>query len=460
MKKLFQILLGGLLLSVLVSCSSKQASVGDERLKWNQSTTVGDYEKFGQKDARWDAPVKEALTRYAKIRSGDDFDQETKLFLIGSAAESAVKAGCKDPLVNFIFCNQVLRESSQPLKEKQAAFSAMAEAMQNSGYSPVRKFYANLFAAGMLWTRGETNLWPEVVKFRRGAIGNLAAALEDKTMPVEEAYHAAHQLFQVLERNNKELTDAYETIEKPLFKNWPKAGTSYLIKGEFNLKYAWLGRGHGTADRTSEEQWKKFNDRLTEAEAALNKAWSLNPKDPLIPTVMMSVVEGQGKKLPELDKWFARAMALDTNNVAACRQKLHFLLPQWNGSAEEMIAFGRECVASTKWGGHVPIILVDAHADVARALVRDERSQYWLAPEVWLDLKAAYEKFAQLNPDETRFRYLYAGYYATHCGQWAEFDRIIREIQNDGNDFNYSYFGGKVEFEKLVALSKERQSRK
>jgi hypothetical protein len=279
-------------------------------------------------------------------------------------------------------------------------------------------------------------------------------------MPVEEAYHAAHQLFQVLERNNKELTDAYETIEKPLFKNWPKAGTSYLIKGEFNLKYAWLGRGHGTADRTSEEQWKKFNDRLTEAEAALNKAWSLNPKDPLIPTVMMSVVEGQGKKLPELDKWFARAMALDTNNVAACRQKLHFLLPQWNGSAEEMIAFGRECVASTKWGGHVPIILVDAHADVARALVRDERSQYWLAPEVWLDLKAAYEKFAQLNPDETRFRYLYAGYYATHCGQWAEFDRIIREIQNDGNDFNYSYFGGKVEFEKLVALSKERQSRK
>lgn len=459
MKNLLQFLFAGLLVSALASCSSKQTSVGDERVKWNQSTTVGDYEKFGQKDARWDAPVKEALTRYGKIRSGDDFDQETKLYLIALAAEDAVKAGCKDPLVNFLYCNHGLRESNKPLKEKQAAFSAMAEAMRASSYSPIRKFYANLYAAGMLWTRRDTNLWLQVVQFRRGAIGNLAMALEDKNLPVEEAYHAAHQLFQVLERNSKELTDAYDAIEKPLFKNWPKAGTSYLIKGEFYLTYAWLGRGRATADRVKDEQWKMFKDRLAEAEQALNKAWSLNPQAPLIPTVMMSVVEGQDKELPELEKWFARAMALDTNNVTACRHKLHYLLPQWNGSAEKMIAFGRECVTSTKWGGHVPIILVDAHADVARALPRDERDQYWLVPEIWPEINTAYEKFAQLNLDETRFRYPYAA-YAVRCGQWAEFDRIIGQIQNDGVDFNYNYFGGKEEFEKLLALSRQIRSQK
>ncbi len=458
MKKLFQLLSGGLLLAVLASCSSKQASVGDERLKWNQSTTVGDYEKFGQKDARWDAPVKEALTRYAKIRSGDDFDQETKLYLIGSAAEDAVKAGCKDPLVNFLYCNQVLRESAKPLKEKQAAFSAMAQQMQASSYSPVRKFYANLFAAGMLWMRRDTNLWSQVAQFRRGAIANLAEALEDKNLPVEEAYHAAHQLFQVLERNTKELTDAYDLIEKPLFKNWPKAGTSYLIKGEFNLKYAWLGRGHATGDRVSDEQWKMFNDRLAEAETALNQAWLLNAKDPLIPTVMMSVVEGQGKKQPEMETWFTRAMALDTNNYTACRSKLHYLYPQWYGSPEEMITFGRECVASTKWGGHVPLILVDAHAEIARARSRDERNQYWLAPEAWTDIKAAYEKFAQLNPDETRFRYPYAA-YAVRCAQWADFDEQIQLIQKDGEKFNDNYFGGKDDFEKLVALSRQMKKK-
>ena len=46
------------------------------------------------------------------------------------------------------------------------------------------------------------------------------------------------------------------------------------------------------------------------------------------------------------------------------------------------------------------------------------------------------------------------------CGQWAEFDRIIRQIQNDGADFNYNYFGGKEEFEKLLVFSNEIQSQK
>ncbi|MDR3458833.1 MAG: hypothetical protein P4N60_15395 [Verrucomicrobiae bacterium] len=441
------------LLVLLVSCSHKQASVGDERLKWNQATTLGDYEKFGVKDARWDGPVKEALASYAKVRSGMDLDQETKLYLIGSAAEDAVKAGCKDPLVEYLNCSLGLKNSGKTLKEKQDAFSAMAKDMQASSYSPLRKYYANVGAAVTLWSQRHTNLWPQVREFRRDAMIDLAAALEDKTLPVEEAYHATHELFQILEHNTRELTNAYDSIEKPLFKNWPKAGTAYLIKGEFYLEYAWRGRGNANADRVSDEQWKMFFGRLGEAETALNEAWSLNPKDPLIPTVMIGVAEGQQKKRPEMETWFERAMQLNTNNYEACRNKLHYLYPEWNGSREDMIAFGRECVTSTKWGGHVPLILVDAHSKLASEMAQDDRGQYWSAPEVWTDIKGAYEKFAQLNPDETRFRYPYA-FYAMRCRQWADFNEQIQLIQKDGADFNYNYFGGKEEFEKLVAMVK------
>ena len=61
-----------------------------------------------------------------------------------------------------------------------------------------------------------------------------------------------------------------------------------------------------------------------------------------------------------MEVWFNRAMALDTNNFDACMSKMQFLYPRWNGSREDMIAFGRECVASTKWGGGVPLTLAEA----------------------------------------------------------------------------------------------------
>ena len=459
MKKYLPLVGAFLVLFGLVACSHKQTSVGDERLKWNQATLADDYERFGQKDARWDGSVKAALADYAKIRSGHDFDRETKLFLIGDAAAEAVKDGCQDPLVNYLYCNYSLRESSKPLPQKQEAFSSMARSMAASSYAPLGKFYANLSSAGVLWQRRDTNLWPEVRQFRSDAMSDLAAALTDKNLPVEEAYHAAHELFQVLERNTRELTNAYNAIEQPLFQNWPKAGISYLIKGEFYLEYAWRGRGNATADRVTEEQWQRFKERLQEAKDALDEAWSLNDKNPLIPTVMMSVVEGQGKARAELEKWFARAMALDTNNYAACRSKLDYLYPQWYGSREDMIVFGRECVASAQWGGKTPLILVDAHGEIARAMPRDERAQYWFATEVWKDIQSAYEKFAALNPEETRFRYPYAA-YAVRCGQWAIFEEQIDLIKKDGANFNFNYFGGKDDFEKIVALAMEARSAK
>jgi hypothetical protein len=451
------VLLFTALLAWLSACSSKQASVGDERLKWNRSTLAGDYEKIGGTDARWNDSAKAALADYAVIRSGNDFDRETKLYLIGSAAEEAVKAGCHDPLIQFLYCNFSVRDSARPLPQKQEAFAAMARGLETSGYSPLRKFYGNLSAASLLWQQRDTNLWPQVSQFRRDAMADLAATLEDKNLPLEEAYHAAHELFQILERNTRELTNAYSQIEKPLFQNFPKAGLAYLIKGEFFLEYAWRGRGNATADRVTDAQWQMFKERLQAARAALDQAWSLNPKNPLIPTVMMSVVEGQGDDRAELEKWFTRAMELDTNNYTACHSKLHYLYPQWHGSREEMIVFGRDCVKSARWGGKIPLVLVDAHGDIARALPRDERAPYWFAPDVWADIETAYEKFARLNPDETRFRYPYAA-YAVRCRQWDAFEAQIELIKKNGADFNYNYFGGRENFTNLVETV--RQARK
>src|SRR5439155_26002432 len=139
-----------------------------------------------------------------------------------------------------------------------------------------------------------------------------------------------------------------------------------------------------------------------------NKAWELNPRDERIAYQMIVIELGQGKGRPRMEMWFNRAAELNPNYYEAFHAKLYYLEPKWYGSPEEMIEFGRQCVASTNWGGRVPLILKDAHDSLAKYLPKDKQASYWKRREVWKDIKAAFEKFLALNPDETRWRHNYA----------------------------------------------------
>jgi len=455
MEKLFQgfFWVGcGTLLLALVSCTPRQGETRDERLKWNLGTLQGDYESHGHRNPKWDKDAGEALKKFAEIRVRPEDDPETRADLVGYSAESAVNAGCDDPLIKYLFCRYASGNSTKTLSQRQDEFRLVAKEMEKSGYSPVRKFYTNVDAAEWLWQRHNTNLWPEVRQFRTVALGDLGQMLQDKTLPGEEAYQACDAFFRMVERNNRELTNAYVTIQGLLFAVRPKWATAYLIKADFYLLYAWRGRGNGNADQVTEEGWRLFRERLAESEQALNRAWALDPKNARTAVLMIQVAEGQQKKRPEMESWFQRAMKLDPDNYEACRGKLHYLYPQWYGSRDDMLAFGRECVASTNWGGHVPLILVDAHSELARSLPAADRDDYWGLPEVWPDIKAAYEKYSQVNPDATRFRYPYAA-YAFRCGQWQDFNEQIALLRKTGDELNVSYFGGQEAFDKLVKIA-------
>ncbi len=203
------------------------------------------------------------------------------------------------------------------------------------------------------------------------------------------------------------------------------------------------------ADKVPPEAWTNFFDKLAVAEEAYRKAWSLNPKDVRIPIEMIEMCVSQQKKRPEMELWFERAMALDTNNYDACMKKLRYLSPQWYGSPKDMVEFGRQCCASTNWGGRVPLTLVEAHYSLAGSR---HGGTYWRSPGVWPDVKASYEKFFELNPEATGYRSYYA-YYAFVCGQWREFlDQI--KIARNKDDLEFSLFGGEDELNKLLDEAK------
>ncbi|HTV39333.1 MAG TPA: hypothetical protein VMF08_02050 [Candidatus Sulfotelmatobacter sp.] len=306
--------------------------------------------------------------------------------------------------------------------------------------------------AEILWWNQDNSLWQQVVQHRHAAVSDMVQAVQDKSLPESEADTAAQKLFDLLQYNEKETTNAYNQIEAALARQSGTATMADYIKATFYLRYAWQARGHGWSSQVTPEGWQLFGERLKVARRALEHAWSRDPQDPQIPTLMISIVLGEQSGRPEMEKWFARAMQADPDNYAACRAKLHFLLPEWYGSRDDMVAFGRECVASTNWGGEVPLILVDAHSEFDRTLTGEARRNYWLSPDVWPDIQSGYEKYAQLNPDETRFRYPYA-WYALACDQTNAFVQQINLIRQNAGQINYGYFGGKASFDSAWAAA-------
>jgi hypothetical protein len=323
----------------------------DERLKWNMKMLVEGYDNVGSKNPKWDDTAKEILTEFARIRAGSDYELETRFELLGDRTTEALKAGCDDPLIKYLHCRYGM--SNAKLSDWQTQFKSSAKSLENSAYAPLLKFYGDIRASNALWQNRKTNLWNDVHELRMDAIGLLSAALEDKTMPIEEVSQAC-QLMIESASSKYQLTNAYFAIEKPLFKNWPHASVSYFIKGRFYYEFAWRQRGGGYADSISSNAWASFAANLAIAEKAYQKAWSLNPKDVRIPVQMIEMTVSQQKKRPEMELWFQRAMQLNTNNYEACLKKLRYLNPKWYGTREDMIGFGRQCVASTNWGGRVP----------------------------------------------------------------------------------------------------------
>jgi hypothetical protein len=119
-----------------------------------------------------------------------------------------------------------------------------------------------------------------------------------------------------------------------------------------------------------------------------------------------------------MEKWFGRALAADPDNFDACIVKLRFLLPRWHGSHEEMVAFGRECLAGQNWAGNLPYVLARAHSDVAREMM--DPQQYLAQPQVWDDIRSVHEGYLKVFPDAPRAAWHRnrLAKWACDCGQW------------------------------------------
>jgi hypothetical protein len=423
------------------------------RLDWNMKTLVTAYQNSGITDSRWDEPATRALTEFARTRARTADLYEPWGEIIATNSEAAVDAGCDDPMVRYLYIKFSMSQTNTP-KAFLDAFEDVQSKMQAGPYPPIRKFYASLRAFQQFtYTYGYGSNVDFTVGYQlfNDAISDLVAVLNDKTTPPEEIYDAVTEIVGQFPGNATKFQDYYDQIQKPLFANWPDEAISWLWKGQAYVELAWIYRGSGYADSITPEGEKGFEASLAVADKALNRAWELDPKDARIAVQMISVELGQGQGRDRMELWFNRAMKDDPNDYNACSAKLNYLQPKWYGSIDDMLEFGRECATNTAWGGAVPLVLVDAHYDIASEYTNEtDQMNYWRQPDVWSDISSAYEQYSQNNPENDRYMAYYAR-YAYYAGQWKKLNELLPKVKP-----NYYYlFGGKDAFDQVVQLTKE-----
>jgi hypothetical protein len=171
---------------------------------------------------------------------------------------------------------------------------------------------------------------------------------------------------------------------------------------------------------------------------------------------MMRLELAQGRGRMVMEKWFKRAMALSPNFYDAAWLMAYYLEPRWYGTDEDTLAFGRTCVASTNWGGQVPVVLANTHRSLAAYYGRAESPEYWQRPSVWKDVSSSYDKFFRVNPNAVGWHHNYAK-DAFLCGHY---DVFLGQTRMFTTGTNFAFFGGEIQFREMVAKATAAQKPK
>lgn len=416
-------------------------------LAWNRKTLLAAYDKVGKKDPRWDKPAREALeaaTHFLTPRA----ESRTKIEKIYEPAKRAVDAGCDDPLILYLFARSSYGSNYPGPKELEKRYTAAAEGMKRSAYSPLRRIAALKRAAEAKAARKELSPQErkEAIQFLDAALALLPKSLKQDAqnfdtdgLQTELPIQVVGTLRKLMDGNYQAAFDHVDAVlaKTPDLKikrleNVFKA-IRLQTRGIFLVRSGWEARGSGFANAVKEEGWKTFHERLTEARQVLNESWELKPNDFRTANFMLMVEKGIGGEREEMEKWFERAMKAFPMNKTACEQKLDWLDPKWHGNLEDLMAFGRACRDTKNWAGGFTVIIADAHFRASQHMEKEEQTKYLHSQEVCDEIKSVYEEYLKHYPGDNEERTRYAAYCFV-CGRYLESDKQFKKL---GDNFHY-----------------------
>ncbi len=138
-----------------------------------------------------------------------------------------------------------------------------------------------------------------------------------------------------------------------------------MLEGAFELRKAWLERGHDWASGVRLKGWVGFEQHMKQAAEKFRAAWEMKPEYPQPATNMLDLSIVASTALEEESaEWFNRALTAQFDYLPAYKAWLNGLLPRWGGSHEKMLDFGIMCARTHRYDTQVPYYFFKILGDV------------------------------------------------------------------------------------------------
>lgn len=370
------------------------------------------YARFGTHDPKWDDAARAALASLGPTGAevGDeDVDEQAALARRLAAFGRAAAGGCGDPLVATYWVRCQLDAApvdhealmlevfapSMPLARPELPPGIgdrardAADKIAHTDYPDYFKCLARQTAArAILDAAANRNDAQPAGDQGNAAFDVIAGALKTPGCPARWQWERVLEQHQLGARMALARSDALAlgTLCPAYDAAAPNAVGPVLYRAEVHISAAFLIHDGTVPVANPAEAEQKH---LAQAAELLEKAWKMGPHDGKTAGAMIVLMILRGDDRPAMEEWFRRAMAADPDNVGACRQKLFYLDPRWHGSEQELIDFGRDCLAGGNFRGRVALTLMDAHIKLMREGRRGQ--DYFRRPAVWEDVRASYE---------------------------------------------------------------------
>ncbi len=401
-------------------------------LDFNLRMSVERYKQVGKRDPKWDEPAAaflEAMARYfanLKVATRYKVQPAPTLTELIKQGRAVVDLGCDDPLV--IYDLAVALDNNLKYEDARPLFKKVLNDIPSSRYPVIRlsgvanrmlmDFDRAKVREGVEYERCEQTLIDgilasiSVAEFRgmdrRAILGSVEEYLEPRPLDVWKRVCA----------------DAHAVNADPWLLN--------MLEGLYHVKAGWVARGGGYAFKVTPEGWRGFADHLKAARKCFEKAYALEPTYPEAASEMIAVaMAGHAGDDEDERFWFERAVTAQLDYEPAYTKYLWSIWPRWDGSHDEMFAFGLECAATKRYDTGVPYVLIEA----IEAIIRDtggNSAAAWRHEGVYPAAAEVLTAYAD-RPEEAPRKTWLTSYHvsiAIYARHYKDADALMKQIKH------------------------------
>lgn len=229
---------------------------------------------------------------------------------------------------------------------------------------------------------------------------------------------------------------------------YPNSWVAYTARGYLYVEVAWRYRGCGWASTVPEEGMRQFHAHLRMAEAALTKAFELNPATPFAATEMITVLMGSCGPRAEMEKWYHRAITAKATDSLAYESKTLYLTPKWHGSVEEVLAFADEVDRSDALPRTVAVI----YGNIWLHMSHYRESALLSNPKYLSNAAQAYARFSETYPYRRTPR-IFCAFFALRSGNYPLAAKQFNSVEWRSKTPDLCFWKSKAAFEADRALA-------